>query len=1286
MSRGSRRSREPRWRFLTHNVRGLKSDGVRFDGYVEWARKRDVFVASLQETWMDGEAVMEHMADYPGWTLLRHGLKEPVCARGAQGVGILLSPAATAAWTEAGTQVHTFGPRIISTRLRVKDNRGRPLVLYIVSAYAPLASASKVDRARYFSDLQKCYDTCAKNEVFMLGTDANAALGVTRSKDRVLGRHGVAHTNVAGGETYQFLARNELCSPSTFFRNATSKGLERYATWHHPNGGRGYQNDHFFLRQRDRKRVRKAVRWSGEMGASSDHMPVLLDLAILTSVDKHTRDGKEARPRVDRWKFHEEGVTEAFAASFASRIATLKEEGHGLNAYERVANAMKSAAKDTITTTDPHKAGWFRHRSEKLFKVIEVRDRRQAEYNRGRNAKKHAALVKARRRVKETVREAINAWHEEILIACHSLGAKKDSKEQLAAAHEDGRPLSPKKAWEMIRILQRGRSSTQKLVPMKLTKADGTPASSPAENAAVLRPYLEKCFDREGTFDLAAIQKVRQRRYRGDLNAKPTEEEIVAAIKKMNRWRSGGEAEIPAEYFKAILKVVEMKETSIPYRNQLMGAIMAIFDEVWTSGSYPGEDAIPEPVEIRTTAEALGSRNRGPLFKPDEEEWKFEYQQLNPKSGESEGRYEAYKSATNYNEVISLGTAQMVSDGWLEKQCKSKLHSDIKFDIEHGYLRVFDPRLSPEIVAELAEGADDDGICYPEWLKAKLVLLPKKGDLGLPKNWRGICLLDIASKILSCVIVERLKAVMEEVGPENQCGFRPWRGTIDGTFNLLMALRKRQEHNLETYVSFVDLVKAFDSVPRAALFKVLRRYGMPDHFINIVIRLHADAVVSYKLGKEEVEVKNKIGVRQGACEGPILFIFVMAAAMETMEWPVPKPMFCTSTENHHLHGERADRKRGARSFELFASLFADDCAVLFNSHEDMVKGMDYMYRHFLKFGLEIHLGRGTAKSKTEAMFFPKPRCDDGSTLPNFPCADGFISYTRIFKYLGSHIVPGLDSAEEIMIRIQKASQAFGCLSASTFINKDVSKFLKGRIYVALILSILLHGCETWFVREEEYELLRLFHKSCVRTMCRVSMSQVRRHRIRTSKLLEELALQPFEYYLESRCLRWAGHVTRMDMDRTPRMLLTSWCPSSRVRGRPRMSFGHTIKKFIIKLNNKLDDPNAKAWDATLKGSAALKEQWRWTELAAKREEWRKIIQRTDGWREREKEQAEAATAERREKRREAARGRAPRAGSGRHATAAPPPPGGSGGSTHDARAARRAAREQANQQQGGYWN
>ena len=57
----------------------------------------------------------------------------------------------------------------------------------------------------------------------------------------------------------------------------------------------------------------------------------------------------------------------------------------------------------------------------------------------------------------------------------------------------------------------------------------------------------------------------------------PTEEEIIAAI-KMNYLRSGGEAEIPAEYFKAILNVADMKETSFSYRNRLMGAIMETYE------------------------------------------------------------------------------------------------------------------------------------------------------------------------------------------------------------------------------------------------------------------------------------------------------------------------------------------------------------------------------------------------------------------------------------------------------------------------------------------------------------------------------------------------------------------------------------------------------------------------------------------------------------------------------------------------------------------------------------
>jgi len=40
-----------------------------------------------------------------------------------------------------------------------------------------------------------------------------------------------------------------------------------------------------------------------------------------------------------------------------------------------------------------------------------------------------------------------------------------------------------------------------------------------------------------------------------------------------------------------------------------------------------------------------------------------------------------------------------------------------------------------------------------------------------------------------------------------------------------MGLRKRQEHNMETWVFFLDFVKAFDRVPREMLWKVLLKLG-----------------------------------------------------------------------------------------------------------------------------------------------------------------------------------------------------------------------------------------------------------------------------------------------------------------------------------------------------------------------------------------------------------------------------------------------------------------------------
>ena len=121
-------------------------------------------------------------------------------------------------------------------------------------------------------------------------------------------------------------------------------------------------------------------------------------------------------------------------------------------------------------------------------------------------------------------------------------------------------------------------------------------------------------------------------------------------------------------------------------------------------------------------------------------------------------------------------------------------------------------------------------------------------------------------------------------------------------------------------------------------------------------------------------------MRQGACEGPILFLFIMQAALETMEWPVAKPTFQTRADGV-TSGERPTRKRGGTVFELFASLFADDCALFFETRADMVTGTSYLFNHLRKFGLKMHIGSGATASKTEAMYYPPTRMayEDGDT-------------------------------------------------------------------------------------------------------------------------------------------------------------------------------------------------------------------------------------------------------------------------------------------------------------------
>ena len=104
-----------------------------------------------------------------------------------------------------------------------------------------------------------------------------------------------------------------------------------------------------------------------------------------------------------------------------------------------------------------------------------------------------------------------------------------------------------------------------------------------------------------------------------------------------------------------------------------------------------------------------------------------------------------------------------------------------------------------------------------EFKDATIIHLNKrKGNPQVCDNHRGISLLSIAGKVLARVLLNRLNEHLEQSGllSESQIGFRKDIETTDMIFNSRTASRKMPGTELDLYMTFVDLTKAFDTISR----------------------------------------------------------------------------------------------------------------------------------------------------------------------------------------------------------------------------------------------------------------------------------------------------------------------------------------------------------------------------------------------------------------------------------------------------------------------------------------
>ena len=167
-------------------------------------------------------------------------------------------------------------------------------------------------------------------------------------------------------------------------------------------------------------------------------------------------------------------------------------------------------------------------------------------------------------------------------------------------------------------------------------------------------------------------------------------------------------------------------------------------------------------------------------------------------------------------------------------------------------------------------------------------MLHKKHDRSDCNNFRVISLLSHAGKVLLKIVVNHLSDFFEaqQILPEEHCGFRPARSTIDVLFVVRRLQELGRQRKIPLYMCFVDLQKAYDSVDRELLRKVLTRAGVLSMMIDVVHQFHDGMRARVRIDDGELSEWFDVtqGLRQGCVLSPLLFNIFFAAVMEVVSY------------------------------------------------------------------------------------------------------------------------------------------------------------------------------------------------------------------------------------------------------------------------------------------------------------------------------------------------------------------------------------------------------------------
>jgi len=389
------------------------------------------------------------------------------------------------------------------------------------------------------------------------------------------------------------------------------------------------------------------------------------------------------------------------------------------------------------------------------------------------------------------------------------------------------------------------------------------------------------------------------------------------------------------------------------------------------------------------------------------------------------------------------------------------------------------------------------GKCVPDdWHLHHVKMIFKKGDPSDCNNYRPICLLAAAYKLFAAVLLRRLR----DAGAEGrialcQSGFCRRRGTEDAlhcarrAMELAFSQRGGQLHLLA-----LDWRKAFDSISPDGLARSLRRFGIPDIFVQMVVAIYTNRRFRVaECGVESESYEQRFGIYQGCPLSPFLFIIVMQDLLD-------RARACLSPE----------AQAGMEDHQLFEILFADDTLVVGVSAAHVQEYAAAIARIGAELGMSLHWGKTQLLSIGSTQDIQDPNGEP-------------IERRQSLIYLGGLLAADGRSDSELSRRLGLAYADYRRL-AKLWGHAGVGCKRRLQFLRACVFSKLLYGLATMWLVKAQLRRLDGFQARCLRRVQGIPAAFV--SRISNTEVLRRANSTPLSQQLLYRQLIIMGKVAR----------------------------------------------------------------------------------------------------------------------------------------------------------------